>query len=414
MDVDQAKHRLESYLQDLEGRRSSERLIANTRWIAGHVLDMHDELGFNKVTPKTLRLTTLRFMGVDIMDSASSYGQAMVRSTIARYWSYCNTGQVLAPTVIYPANSPEAFKDVFMDYCDYVDGRGNSPKTKRVMKCLAMQALRYFEQRGFERLRDLDRDTIRSFVKDTFTGKSRKKLNESNRARFFLDWLHANGHIQWSSGELFPYGFGRNVGGKNIPSYYTAEEISRTLAAVDRSTDAGRRDYLVMCLASVYGMRIGDIIDIRMGDIDWAGGRIVKAQKKTGRILSLPLVDQVKEPLLEYLEETRPETDDDHLIVRHIAPFTGYASISTFTKAVTAYMQKAGIDTNGRHHGCHCLRHSTASGLLAEGATVTQVSELLGHSSTDSTRPYLSLDSIVMRKLGLEVPRVKKNNRGAL
>lgn len=408
MNVAQARRRLEDYIEAIERRGSHARLVDNTRWIVGNVLNKLEEDGHTEVAPKTLRMATLRHMGVDIMDAASSYGQATVRATIARYWSYCNTGEVLSPSVLYPLNAPAAFKEEFMEYCDYVDSRFNSPKTKVSKKSLAKRAFRHFAEAGIECAGEITKEALREYVRIEYSGEKGKGPTESSKFRFFLDWLHTAGHIPWSTDELFPYGFGRNIGGRGIPSYYSAEEIARTLAAVDRSTDIGRRDYLVMCLASVYGLRIGDIIDLRLGDIDWEGGRIIKAQKKTGRMLSLPLVDQVKEPLLEYLGETRPVTDDDHLIIRHVAPYSGYASASTFARVVTGYMAKAGIDTKGRHHGCHCLRHSTASGILAEGATVSQVSDILGHSSTDSTKPYLSLDHQVMKRLGLEVPDVKK------
>ncbi|MDD5806980.1 MAG: tyrosine-type recombinase/integrase [Eggerthellales bacterium] len=163
-----------------------------------------------------------------------------------------------------------------------------------------------------------------------------------------------------------------------------------------------------MCLTGLLGMRIGDVIDLRLGDIDWEANRIMKAQCKTKKALSLPLIDQVREPLLDYLDKGRPECDDDHVLIRAIAPYTGYASYSTFTKTITNHMIKAGVDIAGRHHGSHSLRHSTASSLLAKGATIEEVSEVLGHSSVDSTKVYLSLDAKTMRKLGLEVPHVER------
>lgn len=193
---------------------------------------------------------------------------------------------------------------------------------------------------------------------------------------------------------------------KTIPSYYTSEEVSRVFSAVDRSTAIGKRDHLVLCLSTIYGMRIGDIIDLRTSDIDWELGVVSKVQRKTGRTLCLPLTCEIREAILDYIEGARPETGDDHLIIRMAAPYVGYSCSSPFCKMVSDYMRKACIDTHGRHHGCHSLRHSAAGGMLAGGARIEQISDVLGHSSVSSTQRYLSFDAEMMAKIALEVPDV--------
>lgn len=408
MDVAQAKAMLDKYIDTLAANKAAERMICNTRWIIGHILQKCEDLEIEEVNPKALRMVTLHYMGVDISDPSKSYGQGMVRAAVARYWSFCNTGEATSPSVLYPLGAPERFREIFCDFCDFLDTRDYTISTKRSHKEIAMAALRFFEQEGFEDLRRLEPEDYRRFVTARYGDLKPSRARDASKSKVFFDWLNGIGVVSFSSYDAFPYGFGRQTKGKHIASHYSVEEIRAVFAAVDRSTSKGKRDYLVMCLTGLLGMRIGDVVDLRLGDIDWATGRISKAQCKTGRTLSLPLIEPVEEALKDYLDNGRPECADDHVIVRLLAPYTGYTSVGVFTNMVTEYMVNAGIDISGRHHGTHCLRHSTAGGLLTEGASVPEVSEILGHSSTRSTKHYLALDAQRMRVLGLEVPDVMR------
>lgn len=408
MDVAQAKALLDKYIDTLVANKAAERRIRNTRWIIGHILQKCEDLQIGEVNPKVLRMVTLHYMGVDISDPSKSYGQGMVRAAVARYWSFCNTGEATSPSVLYPLGAPDRFREVFCSFCDFLDTRDYAISTKRTQKEIAMAALRFFEQEGIEDLGQLEPEDYRRFVTAKFSKLKASRAQDSCKCKVFFDWLNAAGIVGFSSYDAFPYGFGRQTKGKHISSHYSADEIRATFAAVDRSTRKGKRDYLVLCLTGLLGMRIGDVVDLRLGDIDWATGKISKAQCKTGRVLTLPLIEPVEEALRDYLDNGRPECTDDHVIIRLTAPYTGYVSVGTFTAMVTEHMLNAGVDISGRHHGTHCLRHSTAGGLLTEGASVPEVSEILGHSSSQSTKHYLALDAQRMRLLGLEVPDVRR------
>lgn len=399
---------LDKYIDVLESGKGSDALIGNTRWIVGHLLQRCEDLGVQEVNPKVLRATTIHYFGVDIADASTSHAQATIRSAVARYWSFCNTGEATYPSVLYPVNSPARFREVFCEFCDFIDSRQFTISTKRSHKDLAMGQLRYFEARGVEDLRDLTPEDFRSFVCDTYGDGKEYKVHDSCKAKSFIDWLSGKGVISFDSADAFPYGFGQRIPSRSIPSHYSADELKATFAAVDRTTAKGKRDYLVMCLTGLLGMRVGDVVDLRLKDIDWATGKIAKAQCKTGHALSLPLIKPVEEALRDYLDNARPECEDDHVVVRMVAPYTGYTSVGVFTRMVTDYMLNAGVDISGRHHGTHCLRHSTAGGLLSEGASVSEVAAILGHGSARSTKRYLALDATRMRALGLEVPDVSR------
>lgn len=79
-------------------------------------------------------------------------------------------------------------------------------------------------------------------------------------------------------------------------------------------------------------------------------------------------------------------------------------SSHTFHRMVTRAFADAGVETAGKHHGMHSLRHSAATNMLSCGTPYPMISSVLGHSSANVTKRYLSIDVESLRPLALEVP----------
>ena len=165
---------------------------------------------------------------------------------------------------------------------------------------------------------------------------------------------------------------------------------------------------LIVSLAAVLGLRAGDIINLKFENIDWNNNAINIVQGKTGRQLTLPLVDAVKFPLIDYLKNGRHESrDNDYILVTVYAPYTKYSCTASLCTVITKCMDKAGINIDGRHHGPHALRHSLATNLMRNNAPLSAISNVLGHASTRTTELYLTVDERNLRQLSLEVPDEK-------
>lgn len=407
MDINQARIMHGRFVTAMREHGNKERGIVDTEWLIDHLLNKIEEVGIEDVVPRSLRDAALHYMGTDVMDRAETKTQATIKTAVSMYWAFCVTGEIVFKTTIYPTGVPDEFKGVFMGFCDFIGGRAVPSRSAQVKTNLMKQYLCYLHDRcGVADTHGIEIEHAHGFVRWYFLSR-RSGVRDSGRMAIVLDWLNTAGHTDFGSAEAFPYGYGRSMGGKTIPAYYTRDEVARLFAAVDRSTRTGKRDYLVMCLLAIYGMRIGDVLDLKVTDIDWEAGRIAKTQCKTGRPLSLPLVEETRDAFVDYFDGARPKTTDPHVFVRLIAPFVGYSTTSPFTKMVAAYMAKACVDPHGRRHGTHALRHSMAGGMISEGATVEQVADVLGHSTSRSTQVYLSFDAKVMGRLGLEVPDVR-------
>ena len=165
--------------------------------------------------------------------------------------------------------------------------------------------------------------------------------------------------------------------------------------------------YAAICLMAYLGMRAGDIITLRFCDIDWTKETISYSQQKTGNPLSLPLIDEVKLPLADYIRNGRHESaDPEYVFVTMYAPYTRYTCTSSLFRMVEKCMQTAGICYEGRHHGPHSLRHSLASNMLSENVPISAISNIMGHSSTRTTEIYLTVDETHLKEISLEVPNV--------
>ncbi|MBT0160854.1 tyrosine-type recombinase/integrase [Candidatus Bathyarchaeota archaeon A05DMB-2] len=192
---------------------------------------------------------------------------------------------------------------------------------------------------------------------------------------------------------------------QHLPSIYSVDEIKRILAVIDRKTLEGKKDYAVILLAVDTGLRISDIINLRLGDLKWDCHTIEIIQQKTGEFLQTSMTDALKWALLDYLMNARPKsTAFDHVFLRSLAPFSPYISAGHYYKRLNKYFELAGVNRDGKHHGMHTLRHSLAARLMGDNVPITVISEALGHKYANVTMQYVRIDIEKLRLAALGVP----------
>lgn len=182
----------------------------------------------------------------------------------------------------------------------------------------------------------------------------------------------------------------------NVPSAWTVEELKKLIAAIDRNSPIGKRDYAMILLACVLGLRISDIKSLRYSNFDWTGKEISFVQQKTKKPLTLPLPDAVGWAVIDYIREGRPKFDgSDHVFVKHMPPFDPLSDNDHLQQRIIYYMGKAGIrrDKN-KHSGFHSLRHSAGSMMLGMETPLPVITTILGHSDMDVTAVYLKTDIV--------------------
>lgn len=190
---------------------------------------------------------------------------------------------------------------------------------------------------------------------------------------------------------------------ERILSFYSVDEIKRLISTIDRTTMYGKRDFAVVLLVAELGIRSGDIIRLKLSDIHWERNTIEFIQYKTKIFNQLPLLENIKYAIIDYLKNSRPKSNSDYIflgIKNGIMPITN----TCMHQIVSKYFEKAGIDISMRKHGPHAMRHSLASSLLNTNTPMHVIKEVLGHSNINTTKMYLNIDIDAMRAVALEVP----------
>lgn len=191
----------------------------------------------------------------------------------------------------------------------------------------------------------------------------------------------------------------------SLPSTWSSDELKALISAIDRNSPLGKRDYAMILVASILGLRSIDIKHLRFSNIDWENKKISIIQHKTNKPLTLPLPDVLGWAIIDYIKNARPKYyESDIIFIKHQAPFEPFSDSDHLYQIITKYMRKAGIDRRKRKHsGFHSLRHSTASMLLELNTPLPVITNILGHTDSDVTAVYLKTDLIKLKECVLSL-----------
>lgn len=217
--------------------------------------------------------------------------------------------------------------------------------------------------------------------------------------RSFCRFLCLRGHVRCDLRHAIPRV--ASHGRDNFPTYLTRRELNRLLAGVNGLSAAQKRNYaIVLCLARL-GLRVGEVAQLTLEDINWRRGCLRLVQTKGRRERMLPLPAEVGRAFTAYLREGRPSSSARHLFLSlqdgHPLGATGISAMTT--KA----MARVGITNPGK--GPHLLRHTVASHLVQEGAALKAVADLLGHRSLSTTQVYAKVNLPVLRRIAAPWPK---------
>lgn len=293
---------------------------------------------------------------------------------------------------------PTGFDAACSAYAAESEGRGLRACTREGYLCTARN---FCERCGATRPEKLDARSIGIFAEAVSHCAPQTRSAKLYVARDFARFLARAGMCGPEVAAAVPLIPGRKH--STVPSAYTPTEISPMLEGFPRSLRP-RRDRAIMLLASVLGMRAGDIGGLRLSDIDWRTKTVSFVQRKTQAANVLPMPEEVWLAVAGYVKCERPDVDDDRLFAAACAPHRAMDSSHTFRRMVTRAFADAGVETAGKHRGMHSLRHSAAAGMLAGGTPYPTISSVLGHSSASVTKRCLSVDVESLRPLALEVP----------
>ena len=186
-----------------------------------------------------------------------------------------------------------------------------------------------------------------------------------------------------------------------IPTIWETADVEKLLAAVDRGSPLGKRDYAILLLVVRLGLRDGDVRNIKFENFKWRSNRVELIQSKTLQLVSLPLLPEIGDAVIDYLQHGRPQSDLQYVFLKHTAPYDNYQKTGNVVKKYIK-IAKIPIDRT-KAHGVHTLRHTLANNLLEHDVPLDIISGILGHMSTNSAKAYLHIDIENLRKCAIEL-----------
>ena len=187
-----------------------------------------------------------------------------------------------------------------------------------------------------------------------------------------------------------------------LPRYLPPDDVERLIASCDTTAPVGRRDRAILLLLARLGLRAGDIVQLRLRDIDWHGAWILVCGKGR-RDTRLPLTQEVGQALVAYLQESRPRTDAEAFFVRSRAPFRAFRSHCAVSVIVGRAIDRAAV-TRPSRGAAHLLRHSVAASMLRHGASLQDIAVLLRHRSIETTEIYAKIDVTTLQQIAQPWP----------
>jgi len=310
------------------------------------------------------------------------------------------------PVIAARDGCPARFRQLRDDYVAWCGARGNAEATVATKDRAASRFLGYLDEMGIDDLADLGVRDVSGFLLRQ-RGLRRKTIAGMRSCLAdFLTFLAAAGRTPQNLAGRLP--LHRHLRHESEPHLWTAGEIRRVLAVIDRQSAAGKRDYAMILMTARLGVRISDLRQLELGDLDWRAKTITIVQHKTGRPLSLPLLDDVGWAIIDYVRYGRPETGCAKVFIKHCYPFGTFGCSSSIATRLPRYAARAGIEfPPGQVCGMHSLRGALAVAMIGNGTPVPVVSAVLGHASSDTTQAfYLRFDVERLRCCALDVEDV--------
>jgi len=279
--------------------------------------------------------------------------------------------------------------------------RGNPPVTRK-KKLAHITAFLAFLRGRQRSMAELDLADIDAFIVACRHHYARTTVADiASSLRSFLRFLHTTGRL---AVDLAPSVMAPIVRrGERPLRALPWEKVKRILDAVERSTAAGRRDYALLLLMSVYGLGAGEALRLRLEDIDWRAAILHVTRPKTGVAVELPLLPAVARVLVDYLRHGRPQhARTRHLFVSLQAPHRALQASSAVRHILHRHARAAGV--SAPYLGSHVLRHTHACRELEQGVPPKVIGDILGHRRPESTSAYLRVANERLREVALPLP----------
>lgn len=390
------RHRYLSHCAQQQMSRETWRRIARYLWIAAQALRLAERPG-ELVTRAAVKAEVERWLERRSRRSTARQTRLLgvdFTGHVSRWLTFLGRLQLAAPT-------QRLYADEVARFTEHMLGeRGLSPQTV-VYRCRAIhQFLAVIDKAGLR----LDQLTVAQ-LDELLVGMIRDNRYARTTIQTLVSALRpffrfAEQHGWRRSGLAAALMAPRRYQHEGLPSGLSWDDVQRLRAAVAGDQPADIRDRALLMLLAVYGLRAGEVTALNLKDFDWEREMLGVPRGKSQRPRTYPLCRSVGAAVLHYLREVRPRSDRRAVFLTLVAPFRPLTANSL---GRTVYRRFRALGLALPHYGAHRLRHACASHLLAQGLSLKELGDHLGHSDPDVTRIYAKVDLAALRAVG-DVP----------
>jgi len=260
----------------------------------------------------------------------------------------------------------------------------------------------YLEASGKFGMNDvMPRDVAGYFARDVFSGRKPDGVKAyAYKLKSFLSFLEETGVVAEKKLSLA------------VPKVFAKQEsivtvLSDKAVAVLRNEPADEgaaiRNHAMILLALRLGVRRSDIINMKLTDIDWQNDKISFVQQKTDVPLTLPLLPDVGNVLMDYILNLRPHVSESAVFLRHYAPYRALAPCQGIAERRLSIFGPEDCP----QCGFHILRRTCATGMLRNNIARSVISASIGQLDPNSVNVYLSADEKKMRACALSLKGIE-------
>jgi integrase/recombinase XerD len=283
--------------------------------------------------------------------------------------------------------------DAFLRYGQ--QGRGLAPSSLESYRIYLTEFLIRLDGQK-KTLRDVRLDDISAHIQILAQRKLKRTSISHHVAalRAFFRYAHSR---SWCAAGLAAIDAPRIYRLESLPRGPAWSDVQRLLAACAGNTPSEIRDHAMLLVIAVYGVRSGEVRHLRLEDIDWEREIICIRRPKQRKSQHYPLVREVGAAVLRYLREVRPKCTLREIFLTRVQPYRALTAPG-FCTMVRNRLHRLGLVLPC--YGPHALRHSCATHLLAEGVSLKEIADHLGHVSLAATQMYAKVDLTTLREVG--------------
>ncbi len=320
-----------------------------------------------------------------------------VRQILNRFLCYLRQTEVIL--VPESADPPSPHAVLVENYCTFLlVQRALKDRTIRGIRGTCRRFMAFLAAESEVSLRTLQPQVIHRFLISRGQQYRRSSLRtESSSLRGYLAYLHRCGAValDLSGAVVAPRVYQHD----QCPRFLTRPQIDTVLAVIDRKTPVGRRDYAMLLLLIVYGLRGMEVARLRLEDIDWRNKKLHIRGRKSGNNTTYPLAASVDDGIVDYLRNGRPASSHREVFLSVIAPFRQLLNGAALASHIVKYLKQVGIAM--KHPGTHIFRYSCAQRLFEEGMSLKCIGDYLGHTDLHSTQRYTKIALNQLREVAL-------------